>query len=165
MIVLALMLGLCTSAFALNEDELTQSVLKHFPLIEQATLKYESSRAEVEAAQGAFDHKLTFKSRNRIEDKYENQYFETPIERQTRYSGLALIAGHRSGQGVFPEYDGKYRTSGAGEMFAGITMPVLRGFQSDEYRLNVELAKLRKGIASAEVELKKNVTVHKALSL
>jgi outer membrane protein TolC len=161
-LALALLSG---GAFAVSEEELTRSVLTHFPLIEQAELKYEASRGEVEAAQGAFDHKLTFKSRNRIEDKYENQYFESTIERQTRYSGLSLVAGHRSGQGVFPAYDGKYKTSSAGEIFAGIALPVLRNFQSDEFRLNVELAKLRKGIAKAEVELKQNIYIHKALSL
>ncbi len=156
---------LSSGAFAISEEEITRSVLAHFPLIEQAELKYEASRAEVEAAQGAFDHKLTFKTRNRIEDKYENQYFETTIERQTRYQGLSLIAGHRSGQGIFPAYDGKYKTSSAGEIFAGIALPVLRNFQSDEFRLNIELAKLQKGIAQAEIELKQNIYIHKALSL
>ncbi len=165
MIRLLALAFLSGTAFAVSEEEITKSVLAHFPLIQQAELKYEASRGEVEEAQGAFDHKLTFKSRNRIEDKYENQYFETTIERQTRYQGLSLVAGHRSGQGLFPAYDGKYKTSSAGEIFAGLALPVLRNFQSDEFRLNIELAKLRKGIAKAEVELKQNISIHKALSL
>lgn len=153
------------SVSAVTEEEISASILKHFPLVEQASLKYEASRGEVEAARGAFDHKLTFKSRNRIEDKYENQYFESTIERQTAMGGLSLIAGHRQGLGNFPAYDGKYETSSAGEIFAGIALPVLRNFQTDEMRLNLKLAKLRKTIAKAELNLKQNIYLHKGLSL
>lgn len=165
MILFAFLLSLSTTVFAITEEEITKSVLQNFPLIEQATFKYEASKGEAEAARGAFDHKLTFKSRNRIEEKYDNQYFESTIERQTGFYGMSLVAGHRQGRGTFPAYDGKYETSGAGEIFAGLALPVLRNFQSDEMRLNLELAKLRKAIAKAELDLKKNIYVHKALIL
>ena len=104
---MALYLFFSGTVFALSEEELTQSILKNFPLIEEASLKAKASTAEVEASKGAFDHKLTFKSRNRIEDKYENQFIETTLERQTALGGLGLVVGHRQGIGVFPAYDGK----------------------------------------------------------
>ena len=161
------MLGLWSAqtAQALTEEQVIRSVLLHFPLIEEARLKAESAAGEVTAAEGAFDHKLVFKSRNRIEDKYDNQYFETTFERQTPFVGTSLIAGHRQGLGHFPSYDGKYKTSGAGEIFAGFSVPVLRNLQTDEARTNLRISQLEKTQAEQLLRLKKLTTVHKALTL
>ena len=150
---------------ALSERELVDSVLNHFPLIEESVMKYKSADAELTAAEGAFDHKLSFKSRNRIEDKYDNQYFETTIERQTPFYGLGLIAGHRQGRGTFPPYDGKYETSAMGEVFAGLSLPLLRNFSTDEGRTNLAIAQIEKKQAQAQIHLKKNIYIHKSLSL
>ncbi len=150
---------------ALTEQEVVKSVLNHFPLIEEAELKAESANGELTAAEGAFDHKLIFKSRNRIEDKYDNQYIETIIERRTAIGGTSLVAGHRQGQGNFPAYDGKYSTSAAGEIFAGLSVPLLRDFKTDEYRTNLKLRQIEKKQALLQVDLKKMVYLHKALSL
>lgn len=153
------------SAQALTEEQVVRSVLLHFPLIEESRLKAESAAAEVTAAEGAFDHKLMFKSRNRIEDKYDNQYFETTLERQTPFGGTSLIAGHRQGLGSFPNYDGKHKTSGAGEVFAGFSVPILRNFQTDESRTNLQITQLEKTQALQLLRIKKLTTVHKALTL
>lgn len=165
MILLLALVFLSLNAHSLTEKEIRESVLNHFPLIEESILKHRAAEAEVTAAEGAFDHKLSFKSRNRIEDKYDNQYFETSIKRLTPYHGLGLLAGHRQGRGTFPAYDGKYETSGAGEIFAGISLPLLRDFSTDEYRTNLALAKIEENQAKAQVQLKKNIYLHKALSL
>lgn len=164
MILLLIMIS-SWCAFAVTEADITRSVMKHFPLIEQASLKYEATRGEQDEARGAFDHKIKFKSRNNVEDVYDNQYFETILERQTPYKGLIVFAGHRQGTGTFAAYDGKYATSSAGEIFAGLALPLLRNFQTDETRLSLELANLRKSIAKAELELKQNIYLHKGLSL
>jgi outer membrane protein TolC len=151
--------------FALTEDEVIKSVLDHFPLIEEAELKLSSSEQEVLAAEGAFDHKLKFKSRNRIEDKYDNQYFETILERQTSLKGINLVTGHRQGLGHFPGYDKKYKTSGAGEIFAGLSIPLLRNFSTDEYRTNLKIKNIEKEQSKEQLKLKKMIYIHKALSL
>ena len=154
-----------THAFALTAQEVTKSVIVHFPLIQEAELKAKSAEGEQTAAEGSFDTKLIFKSRNRIEDKYDNNYFEATLEKQTAFNGMSLVAGHRQGLGNFAEYDGKYRTSGAGEIFAGLSFPVLRNLKTDEYRTNLKLRNIEKEQANLEVKLKKMVYVHKALSL
>lgn len=164
MILLVLIL-LSGSAFALTEKDIITSVTTNFPLIEEATLKLEASKGELESSFGAFDHKLKFKSRNRIEDRYENSYIETTLERQTPYGGLGLFAGHRQGIGTFAPYDGKYKTSSAGEIFAGISLPLLRNFLTDDARTDLLKAKLANEIAGHEFELKRNLTIHKALSI
>lgn len=165
MIAFILLLLFVPVSYGISEEEVTKSILQHFPLIEETFLKYEASREELSSARGSFDHKLVFKSRNKIEDKYDNQYFEAYLQRQTPYYGLGLVAGHRQGAGTFAPYDGKYATSGAGEMFAGLTFPLLRGFLTDEARFNLELGQIEMSIKKAELELKKNLYVHKGLSL
>lgn len=160
-----LLFFLSFETFALNEKVVIDSVLTHFPLIEEAQLKLSAAKGEVTSAEGAFDHKLNFSSRNRIEDKYDNQYFEATIERQTGFGGTSLVVGHRQGLGNFPAYDGKYETSGAGEIFAGISVPVLRNFKTDEFRTNLRIKQIEKKQAEMQVNLKKMIYLHKALTL
>lgn len=151
--------------FALTEQDVARSVLTNFPLIQEAELKAKSAKGELTSAEGAFDHKLIFKSRNRIEDKYDNQYFETTLERRTGFGGTSLVAGHRQGLGHFAEYDGKYRTSGAGEIFAGLSFPILRNMKTDEFRTNLKIKQIEKQQAELESHLKKMIYLHKALTL
>jgi hypothetical protein len=151
--------------FALTEKEVAQSVLSNFSLIQEAELKLESAKGEVTSAEGSFDHKLVFKSRNRLEDQYANQYFETTLERQTAIGGTNLVVGHRQGIGSFPAYDGKYQTSGAGEIFAGLSVPVLRNFKTDEFRTNLKIKQIEKKQAELDLQLKKMIYMHKALTL
>lgn len=162
---LFLLISVSTHVYALTEQDVAKSVLAHFPLIQEAELKAKSSEGELTSAEGAFDHKLVFKSRNRIEDRYDNQYFETTLERQTAFGGTSLVAGHRQGLGHFPEYDGKYRTSGAGEIFAGLSFPILRNLKTDEYRTNLKLRQIEKQQADLEANLKRMIYLHKALTL
>lgn len=153
------------NAHALSEKDVIDSVLKHFPLIQEAEEKVASAEAELTSAEGAFDHKLVFKSRNRIEDKYDNQYFETVLQRQTALAGMELIAGHRQGLGRFAAYDGKNQTSSAGEIFAGLSLPILRNFQTDEFRTQLKIKEFEKQQSIDELKLKKMIYLHKALSL
>ncbi len=153
------------TALAITPEALRESVIKNFPLIEEAIFKERAAEGAMTAAEGAFDHKLKFKSRNRIEDKYDNQYFETTIERDTGLRGINLIAGHRQGSGFFPLYDGKYDTSSAGEIFAGLSVPLLRDSGTDEGRTNLAVRKIEKHQATEDRKLKVNVSIHKALSL
>lgn len=152
-------------AFALTEQDVVQSVLENFPLIHEAYLKEKAATEEVISAQGAFDHKLVFKSINRFEEKYDNQYFESYLERQTALGGMKVVAGHRQGTGDFPSYYGKYETSGAGEIFAGLSLPILRNFKTDEIRTNLKVKVLEKKQLELQISLKKMTYLHKALSL
>ncbi len=93
------------------------------------------------------------------------QYFETTIERTTPINGLGLVVGHRQGLGHFPAYDGKYHTSSAGEVFAGLTLPLLRNFSIDENRSDLFIKRIDTEIAKEKVILKKNIYLHKSLSL
>jgi outer membrane protein TolC len=163
--IIFLLVFFSSHIFALTEQDVAKSVLTNFPLIQEAELKANSAKGELTSAEGAFDHKLIFKSRNRIEDKYDNQYFETTLQRQTGFGGTSLVAGHRQGLGNFPEYDGKYRTSAAGEIFAGLAFPILRNLKTDEFRTNLKIKQIEKKQAEFESNLKKMIYLHKALTL
>lgn len=165
MITVFLLLLLNVDSWSLTENDVRESVLAHLPLIEEANFKYQAAKGEETSAEGAFDHKIIFKSRNRIENKYDNQYFETTVERATPLNGLGLVAGHRQGLGHFPAYDGKYQTSSAGEIFAGLTLPLLRNFSIDENRSDLSQRKIDTAIAKEQLVLKKNIYLHKSLSL
>lgn len=165
MIIFLAVLFIQSQAFSITEQDVITSVLKHYPLVLEAELKQTASESEVESALGEFDHKLKFKSRNRLEDKYDNQYFETVIQRQLPVAGIELLAGHRQGRGHFPAYDGKYKTSGAGEVFAGLSVPLLRNRSTDNYRTNLRLSEIDRDQSKAELKLKKIMSIHKALSL
>lgn len=150
---------------ALTEEEIKETVIRNFQLVQEAAMKVEAARGEVTAAEGAFDHKLKFQSRNSIEDKYDNDFIESSIERTTPLYGTRLVVGHRQGLGNFPAYDGKYETSGAGEIFAGVSFPLLRDLTTDEGRTNLQVSKLEKKQSEIQLQVKKNIYVHKAISL
>ncbi len=154
-----------TFVHAYTPEEVTQIVLERLPLIEEASRKARAQEALVTSAEGSFDHKLKAKSRNRLEGDYDNDFYEIEIERRTGLGGLGLAAGVRRGQGLFAPYDGKLNTSSGGEIFAGLTLPLLQGFRTDEARTNLEIAKFESKQADQELRLKKNMYVHKALTL
>jgi cobalt-zinc-cadmium efflux system outer membrane protein len=153
-----------SSAWCLSEQDVIKSVLTHFPLIDEANLKADSAEGEVTAAKGEFDHKLRFKTRLWRQQPYNNEYYETYLERQTPWGGAKLVAGHRQGAGSFNYYDLKKDTSTAGQVFAGITLPILRNLQTDAYRTNLRMSQIRREQAAQEVKLKKLMYVHKGLS-
>ena len=148
----------------LSPERVQQSVLKNFPLIEEAERKREAARERELATRGEFDTKLKFKAANRIDSKYEYQHLETSIEKTLPIQGLTVFAGHRQGLGNVPAYTGKYGTSSTGEVFAGLSVPVLRNRGVDSARLDRSLARIDVEVADTEVRLKRNAYVFKALS-
>lgn len=152
------------SSWGLTQNELINSVITHFPLIDAAEMKANSSEGDVTAAKGAFDHKLKFKTKLWRQYPYNNEYYETMVERQTPWGGAKILAGHRQGAGNFNYYDLNNDTSTAGQIFAGIAMPLLRNLMTDEYRTNLRQSEIKNKQAEQEVSLKKLIYVHKSLS-
>lgn len=149
----------------LSPTVLKLSILKNLPLVEEARLKAEAAEGEITAAQGAFDTKLKYKHRNHIEQRYDNEFSEISIEKVTPYSGLSLLGGFRQGTGLYAPYEGKYDTSSTGEIFAGLSLPILRNRATDDFRLHKRFAEIDKKIAESEVLIKSNFYLHKGLSL
>ena len=150
--------------YALEPQELVRSVLDHYPLIESSLQKKEAAEGAVTAAKGEFDHKLKFKADIWRQSPYNNEYYETRLERQTLFLGASLFAGHRQGAGDFNYYALDKDTSTAGQLFLGIAMPLLRNLMTDEFRTNLRIKNLEKQLADQELRIKKLTAVHEALS-
>lgn len=153
------------TAKEITEEEVKASILRHLPLIQEAQLKVEAAGGDVTAGKGAFDTKLKAKHRNHLEKKYDNEYTEVSLEKLLPVSGIGLHAGHRQGTGLFAAYEGKYDTSPAGEIFAGLSLPLLRNRSVDDSRLQLQLSRIDKEISERELTIKKNLYVYKGLSL
>jgi outer membrane protein, heavy metal efflux system len=149
--------------FALNEFDIIESVNKHFLLIEKELLEVQAAEAKITEAKGEFDTKLSLKNRLWQEADYDNQFFDIGIEKLTPYNGLTLKGGQRQGRGNFPVYEGKYKTSEAGEFYLGLSMPLLRDFQTDSARTMREKAKLGLNLADETLRLKRVYYTYKAL--
>ncbi|RYZ66522.1 MAG: hypothetical protein EOP05_19000, partial [Proteobacteria bacterium] len=151
------------AASVVTPQQVQDSVLNNFPLIEEATLKAEAARQKQVSAEGAFDTKLKVKSSNRFDDRYNYRDLETTLEKQLPVSGLKVFAGHHQGLGSIPAYTGKYETASAGEAFLGARLPLLRGRSIDDARFQRIEAEATNNIAQAEMLVKKNYYVMKAL--
>ena len=127
---------------------------QRMPLILEAQEKARAAGANLESAEGAFDHKLKIKTLNQFEDKYDNQLWDARLERQTPFSGVKFFLGQRQGTGTYPSYDGKYQTSSIGELFAGVDVPLLRDRAMDQPRLERERARQQATQAKIEVQQK-----------
>jgi outer membrane protein, heavy metal efflux system len=165
-LILCLSFSLSFSSLAqeLSAEQVAASIVKHFPLIEEQEMKLEATKAEVTASEGAFDTNFKVMHRNHFEERYDNDYTELALEKLTPYSGISLLAGHRRGLGLFAPYEGKFDTSRAGELFAGISFPLLRGRAIDEFRLGLRVSKVNELLAMNELRIKKNLYVFKGLS-
>lgn len=149
----------------LTRASLIRSVDQHFPLIEKQLLEQAAAAEDIVAAKGNFDFELKMKHRNWDEQDYNNRYSEVSLQKRTQFYGLGLEAGQRQGLGNFPSYEGKYKTSTPGEVYLGLTLPLLRNFVTDKSRTELSQAKTRFAIAQEEVKLKKLYYTYKALSL
>ena len=147
---------------ALKFEDVQGIVASRMPLIMEAMEKKRAAEGVLEAQEGSFDHKIKFKSMNQVEDKYDNQVFETKLERQTPWMGSRMFVGHRQGNGVFAAYDGKYETSSLGELFAGVDVPLLRDRAIDEFRLNRLKSSIQVQKAEADVQQKRLDVLFKA---
>ena len=152
------------SAEVLTADAVARSVLANFPLVAEAENKSVAAREKAAAATGEFDTKLKVKSANRTDSKYEYAHLETSLEKLLPFQGVTLFAGHRQGLGQIPAYTGKYETSSAGELFAGLSVPLLRNRGVDAARIERTVSSLEAEVATVDVRLKKNGYVYKALS-
>lgn len=155
MILTVLLLVIHPAAHALELLQFQRTVLERFPLILEQQAKVDAAEAKLRQNQGSFDHKIKAKTLNQFENKYDNQFWDVRLERQTSAWGSRLYAGQRQGTGNIPVYDQKYETSSIGEIFAGLEVPLLRNRAMDEFRSGREQARLAMVIEQEDLRQKK----------
>lgn len=101
---------------------------------EAADRKIEATRGKRLSARGAFDPKVVLDATMKPMGYYENRQLGVKVEQATPVWGITAFAGWRWGQGSFPVYDGRLETARAGELRAGVEVPLWRDGAIDRRR-------------------------------
>lgn len=129
---------------SLTLEEVIDSLDATHPLLESADAKIEQTEGKIMASRGAFDPKVAAEGWfNFMPDgKYTNQYVGAKVQAVTPWYGLGAYAGWRIGLGNYPIYSGKNYTGSAGELRAGVSLPLWRDGIIDERRAALRQAEL-----------------------
>lgn len=139
----------------LSVADVVRSTERHFPLITAAERDRDVADAELLAAQGGFDPLWRSRVGGTPVGYYNPLVAESTITQPTTLWGAQLFAGWRYGQGLsytgIPVYDGRLETADAGELRAGLTVPLWRNGPIDRARANVRRAEHGRTAASLGV--------------
>lgn len=124
------------TAVPLQLDEVIQSVLVSYPLLQSAFAGREIAEGELLAASGEFDLKLKADTINMPLGFYDNYRHSIGAE-QPLFSGGSVFGGYRLGTGSYPSYYQNRETHDGGEFKAGMTLPLLQNRDIDERRAGV----------------------------
>ncbi|MEO0336551.1 MAG: TolC family protein, partial [Pseudomonadota bacterium] len=125
------------SSWALTQEEVVSSSLKHFPQVIQSMQSLEQATQEARAARGAFDGKIKFDADARTEGYYDGDAYKATIEKPIPFFNSKIYGGKRQSYGDFPVYEGKSVTLDNGELFAGASVSLLRNAMIDENRYEI----------------------------
>ena len=140
-----------TSEPPLNLGAILASVDQHHPKVEAAMAKEDVARAELFAARGGFDPKLSAYGALRNGGYYELRRVTAEIRQPTPIWGTELWVGYRFGLGILEERWPTYyedETLDRGEVRAGLKIPVWRNGPLDKRR-----AKLKRARQKAEAAI------------
>ena len=135
--------------------ELLDAVDRGHPLLGAARLGQDLAEAELLSARGTFDTSLRLRGALMPLGYYVNGRMDVAAEQRTPLWGARFLAGYRLGRGVYPEYYGAYRTLSAGEIRAGVEVPLWRGGPIDPGRAALRKAQIDREIAALGVDLER----------
>lgn len=130
-------------------------VHERFPLILGAEQEIRRAEGERRSALGEFDIKWKSKASFIPEGYYKTSRVDSVIEKPTSAWGMNFYGGYRQGDNGFAVYDEKYETLPAGELRAGVEIPLLRNREIDERRAGLRLADLGIDLAGLEFDSKR----------
>ena len=131
------------AADPLTLEEVLDSVEQTHPTLEKADRAVDKASAKAFGARGGFDPKLMIRSRWSPIGYYDNGQVDTVVKQDTPAWGVALYAGYRVGWGEYPAYYGHRETLSAGEVRAGIDVPIWRDGLIDERRAAIRQTRPR----------------------
>ncbi|MEM8710293.1 MAG: TolC family protein [Planctomycetota bacterium] len=133
---------------ALTFDDVMRSVETQFPLILAALQEVDIANAELLRAEGGFDAAVKGDGQVSPQGFYENEQGKLVLEQPTTAWGATPFVGYKIGSGDFPVWEGGLQSNEEGEFAAGVRVPLLKGREIDQRR--VELWKARIGQAQAD---------------
>jgi len=131
----------------LTLEEVLDSVREQHPGMAVARQGVATAEAELLSAEGGFDLSLKAKGAYVPFSYYPREQLDAVLEQPLALGGTRLFAGYRLGQGKFPLYYGNYETLSAGEVRAGVEVPLWRNSAIDKRRADLAKARLRLDIA------------------
>ncbi len=153
-VALALWLGPQTARAEepLRLSEVLEAVDRTHPKLEGARQKVEAADGKALAARGGFDPKLSLKTKWAPVGYYDTTQIDASIQQATPVWGASVYAGYRFGWGNFPVYKGDLQTRNAGELRAGIDVPIWKGGPIDPRRAKIAQTKAKLRGAGAGVD-------------
>ncbi|MGH0037882.1 MAG: TolC family protein [Myxococcota bacterium] len=133
--------------------EVLESVDRFHPLWLAVELERERAEGELLAARGAFDTRLRAGGEGVPQGYYDRYTADLGIEQPTRLWGSRFFGGYRIGRGDFPSYLGGLETNKAGELRAGVEVPLLRGGFTDAARTALRQGEIGRRAAEPRIEL------------
>lgn len=152
---------------ALRLDEVIASVDAHHPPLEALEARVRSAEGAHLAAEGGFDPTLSARGFLTVFGYYEYGRLDVSVTQATPLWGASFFAGWRIGRSVeidrsFPEYYGQDETLDAGELRAGVTVPLLRDGWIDPRRATLWRAERATDAAEAELAARRLRVVYAA---
>lgn len=148
----------------LELDDVLASVQQSYPRVLAALADRREAAAQLRAARGGFDPVLEASGLYEPVGGYPKQAAEVSLSQPTPLWGSRLFAGYRVGTGEFASYEGKLQTLDAGELRAGVQVPLLRDGAIDARRAGVQGARIGVGLSELSVEQQK-IEARRAASL
>ena len=136
----------------LTLDVLLASVRTNYPPLLAVLADQDIADADLLAALGKFDYKLSAGGEFDRLGFYRNEMLGATVEQATAWNGLKYYGGYRLGRGSFPSYEGKLQTRANGEFETGVKLPLFRDRAIDQRRADVQRADLGRAIASLTIQ-------------
>ncbi len=144
--IAALLLAAAAVAAPLGSAEVLASLDERHPVIAAATQELARASALRLQALGAWDVKVKGKIENYDDDATAWDRSDVEFSLPTRLYGARIEGGYALGTGDLPSYYGEKKTSKQGELYAALSVPLLRGGWVDPERTQLAVARLEPAI-------------------
>lgn len=136
----------------LTLDTVLQSALESFPAMIAAARRKDAAAGGKLAAEGGFDTSVKMLQRSSVLGAYQNENSDLGFEQPTTLWGATFFGGYRRGVGKYPIYEEKSETGQAGELRAGVIIPLWRNRTIDRRRANLAQAEINQLIAGHDYD-------------
>lgn len=139
-----------TQRASLSLDEVLRSASERHPVGRAAAENRRAFEAAAEGASGAWDPLLRVEGKSAELGYYRYRELDAQLTQNTPLWGTSLFAGYRVGTGDFPVYRVENETLSAGELRAGVNVPLWQDGPIDSRRATIEKTRALADAASCE---------------
>lgn len=156
-----------TVASPISELDVLSSVLSFHPSVQAAVERQRAAEAELLAARGGFDPRLTLDAEAVPTGYYDYRYFDFQVAQPTPFWGIEATAGYRLGQPQdpvsFAPYNENLETLDRGETRVGLRVPFFRDGPIDKRRAAIRKSEFATERFEADVRVERLDLARQAL--